>query len=650
MKKKFFIVAATLTSSHFIVQAQDSSTTKQLDEVVVTANKYPQKQSSTGKVLTVINRQELEKNTGRTLAQVLNEQAGLIINGSQNTLGTNQTVYMRGAGSANTLILVDGVPANDASGISGEFDINHFSIDQVERVEILKGAQSVLYGSEAVAGVINIITKKQSSDKAIGANASIAGGTYGTFKSTAGIGGKTKAISYNLQYSHLKSDGFSAAHDEAGNKNFDNDGFKQDALLLNVTAQATKKWQLRFFSQYDKYKADIDDAALTDDKNNTLANKNFQAGIASVYQFNKGGLHVNLNMNNTERKLDDLKNIPADPADYDPFHGSYKGKSLFAEAFINFNLDEHFGLLTGIDFRNQKANIATTFSNLSDDSLKANQFSGYTSVFLKSLGGFNAELGGRFTNHSVFGSAFTYSFNPSYVINKEVKLFVNIASGFRAPSLYHLASEYGNKNLKPEKSNSYEAGIQYINTKNTLNLRFTYFSRTINDVIIFKSLFVAPYGQYDNADKQKDQGFEIETIIRPADKWSIVANYAYVDGKVTTLSAATGKDTSFYNLYRRPKNTINTTFGLQASKKFFTSVGVRWVDKRDDLFFNSTSFSTEKKVLASYYNLDAYASYQAISFIKLFVDCRNITNQQYFDSYGYNSRRFNFMAGATISF
>ena len=169
MRKEMMFVSAILISSQLTAQ-NDSSSYKSLDEVVLTANKYPQKQSTTGKVLTVISRQTLEQNYARTLTQVLNEQAGLVINGSQNALGTNQTVFMRGATTANTLILVDGVPANDPSGISSEFDLNHFSIDQIERVEILKGAQSVLYGSDAVAGVINIITRKQNANKPIGFN------------------------------------------------------------------------------------------------------------------------------------------------------------------------------------------------------------------------------------------------------------------------------------------------------------------------------------------------------------------------------------------------------------------------------------------------------------------------------------------------
>ena len=650
MKKKIFIVTATVISSHFLSRAQDSSAAKKLDEVVVTANKYPQKQSSTGKVLTVISREQLEKNAGRTLAQVLNEQAGLIINGSQNALGTNLGVFMRGAGGSNTLILVDGVPATDVSGITNEFDLNQFSVDQIERIEILKGAQSVLYGSDAVAGVINIITKKQNSNKPFGINATIAGGSYGTFKGTVGISGKTTMITYNAQYSRLQSDGFSAAHDPTGNGNFDKDGFKQNVFSVNISAQATKNWQLRLFGEYGQYKADIDDGALSDDKNNTLNNKNLQAGLASVYDFGKGSFHVNLNLNNTERMLDDLKDTPPNPNDFDPFHGLYKGKSLFAEAFANFNLQEHIGLLAGIDMRGQKANIATTYGDLGQDSLKSNQLSGYASFFLKSLGGFNAELGARITHHSVFGSTFTYSFNPSYIINRQVKIFANIASGFRAPTIYNLASEYGNKDLKPEKSMSYEAGIQYINTNNTINFRVTWFNRTIKDLIIFKSTFTPPYGQYGNADKQKDNGFELEATLRPVNKWSIIANYSYVNGKVSTLSAATGKDTSFYNLYRRPKNTFNTTIGYQANKKLYTSIGLRWVDKRDDVFFNNNTFATENKVLGAYYNLDAYAAYQIKSFVKLFVDLRNITNQEYFDLYGYNSRRFNFMAGAILNF
>ena len=234
MKKQWIIVAATIISSPLLAQEpaseKDSTSQKTLDEVVVTANKTPQKQSTTGKVLTVINRQTLENNSGRTLTQVLNEQAGLQVTGAQGSPGTNQTVYMRGAGAANTLILVDGMPVTDGSGITIQFDLNHIAIDQVERVEILKGAQSTLYGSDAVAGVINIITRKNQSGKKAGLNLHLAAGTYGTFKGTAGLSGEINKFNYSVQYNRLQSDGFSSAHDAAGGQNFDKDGIKQDVF------------------------------------------------------------------------------------------------------------------------------------------------------------------------------------------------------------------------------------------------------------------------------------------------------------------------------------------------------------------------------------------------------------------------------------
>ena len=652
MKKQIFMLTAVVFSSQLQAQQapalQLEDSLKTLDAVVITANKFPQKQSSTGKVLTVISQQQLERNTGRTLTQVLNEQAGLVINGSQSAAGTNQLVYMRGAGAASTLILVDGVPANDASGITSEFDLNHFNIDQVERIEILKGSQSVLYGSDAMAGVINIITKKQGAAKPVAFSATVAAGTYNTMKANAGINGQLKKFTYQFQYCRLQTDGFSAAHDISGNAGFDKDGFTQDLLGLNATLQAAKNWKLRLSGQADRYRADIDDASFTDDKNNTINNKNLQLGIASLYEFPKGTFNVNLNMNAVNRKLADQRNIPDDPNDYDPYNGLYKGKSFFAEAYTNLNVQEHIGFLLGADMRRHSADIETTFGDLGHDSLKATLLSGYASVLIKSLGGFNAELGSRYTHHSQSGNAVTYSINPSYVIHQQVKVFANVASGFRAPTLYNLASEYGNKNLKPERSQSLEAGLQFFDKKNKANVRITWFNRTVKDVIYFKPLPSAPYAQYDNADQQKDHGIELEATLRPSEKWSITANYSYVNGKILTQSKLTGKDTSFYNLYRRPKNSINTVVGYQVTKALYVNVGIRWVDKRQDLYFNPNTFQTEAVTLGSFYNADVYVSYQAVPSVKLFADFRNLTNQLYADLYGYNSRRLNCMAGISV--
>jgi len=139
MKKLLFFVAAVSFSSS--TQAQKDTSAKHLDEVIVTANRVEQKQSQTGKVVTVIGKEILQRSQGRTFSQVFNEQAGITINGALNNAGTVQTVYMRGANSGRVLVLLDGIPVGDPSFINNEFDLNFMSVNDVERIEIARGAQ-----------------------------------------------------------------------------------------------------------------------------------------------------------------------------------------------------------------------------------------------------------------------------------------------------------------------------------------------------------------------------------------------------------------------------------------------------------------------------------------------------------------------------
>ena len=231
MKKKIFIAAAVLISSQLYAQ---NDSTKNLNEVFITANKFPNKTSLTGKVLTIITREQLEKSGGKDLAQVLTEQAGLFINGANSNPGKDKSVYLRGAKVDHTLITVDGVPLYDPSGIGSNFDIRLLSIDNIERIEILKGSQSTLYGSDAVAGVINIITRKGNT-KPVGISGMLSYGSYNTFHGNAAISGSTAKVDYNINYTYYKTSGINEATDTTTIPHTtDRDGYDQNSVYAAI--------------------------------------------------------------------------------------------------------------------------------------------------------------------------------------------------------------------------------------------------------------------------------------------------------------------------------------------------------------------------------------------------------------------------------
>ncbi len=644
MKKNFFLVTAVIFSS--TLQAQQTDSARQLNEVIVTANKFPQKQAETGRVLSVITQEQLQRSYGKSLTEVINQQVGITINGANNNLGNNQTVYVRGASAGNTLILLDGVPQNDAAGINSEFDLNTYNTDQVERIEILKGTQSTLYGSDAVAGVINIITKKGGS-KNPGVNINLAGGSYGTFRGSINLRGTTEEGSdYFVGYSKVHSDGFSSAYDSTGKSNFDRDGFKQDVLQAGFGFRPVAKLYGKVYGKYNVNRADIDAGAFADDKDFTFTNRNIVIGTSLQYQWGKAKLFFNLNSNWFSRNFTDDSASVGGFSTYQD--GSYTGKSQFAEGYANIDISKNISLLAGADFRgnasDQRYASISPFGPfdskvLDADTTATKQYSVYASLLVKELSGFYAELGGRYNHHSVYGNNGTFSVTPSYRFNN-MKVFANISSGYKVPSLYQLYSEYGNKNLQPEQSLGYEAGVQY-NKANT-NFRLVGFKRRVKDVFIFYSDPVTFESYYKNENRQDDMGIEAEMSTKLLGKLDLSANYTYVDGEITSRLSPV-KDTVFFNLYRRPKHTINFNAGYQLCSRAYVSAHVRSVSK-----FFEAKYASEPYSMKGYYTLDLYGEYKASDQLRLFADFQNITNQQYFDIRGFNSRRFNWSAGLSL--
>jgi vitamin B12 transporter len=645
--RNFFAVAAVFISSQLSAQ-QD--TTNALEELTVTAAKYSAKTSETGKVVTVITRQDIEHAGSRDLSQIITELGGVFINGYTNNAGKEKNIYLRGAKVDYTLITVDGIPVYDASGIGSNFDLRYIPVDNVERIEILKGSQSTLYGSDAIAGVINIITRKAGA-KPFSAYATAHYGSFDTRRLSAGVNGKNDFFDYNIGYTHFKTDGFSEAQQPVSSSSvFDKDPFQQNSVQANFGIQAGKQLHLQPFLRYTHNKGGLDEDAFQDEIDFSYKAKNLQAGLKNTLQMGSGQLHALYQFNHTKRSyLDDS----VETGSYYKYNQSaYTANEHFAEAFVTYPFNA-VKLTAGADFRSSGTDFTATQINIyspvidkpaySSDSVKQHQLGVYAALnYLKN--DFSVEGGARFNHHSEYGNNFAFNINPSYFIEKRAKLFANVSTGYKTPSLYQLFSIYGNKELEPETSVNLEGGVQVFTKNEKSSIRAVYFNRKIKDALAFVSATAYPYAKYINQDKQNDHGFELEAKATITDKIQLKALYSYVNGKITTKQ--TGKDTSFFNLLRRPKSILTLSLGSQLTKAFYVNAQLNAVGKSKDLYFDPVTYVPQDISLKQYLLVNFYAEYGFLSQrIKIFADLRNITDKKYSDIYGYNTAGFTAYGG-----
>ena len=626
MKTKKLYVAASLGLAQLIlpgsnIHAQDKSGAS-LDEVVITASRSPKRISEIGKVVRVINAETISRSQGRTLPELLNNVAGLTIGGNGGNNADVKAVYMRGASAANTLILIDGIPVNDASEISGEYNISAIAIDNIERIEILKGGNSTLYGSDAVAGVINIITRKGNDD--LSANILGTAGSYNTFKQALGLNGQLNNTSISINSSNTDARNFSSALPSNGQTGFDKDGFHQKSFQLNLGQKISDLFSVRANFQANNNQADLDNGAFADAKDYTYGKSAFVAGLSGKLDFDKGALNFSINQNSVQNYYNNKGSVTNNGGDI-----------THLESNFNYAFNNYIDLASGISYRNLKTDQYNPYGAplFAGNNIK----SIFSSLFLRTGKGLQAEIGGRLNSHSEYGSNLTYTINPSYLIADRYKVFVNVSSAYRVPSLYQLFSDYGNLALKPETSTTYEAGFDMNFSENT-NFSVSYFKRDVESVIDFGQIAAGRFG-YINQNFQKDKGFEAELGLKPTAILNLNAYYAFVDGEVTTPAS------TFNNLFRRPKHSYGLNAGIDLSTKISMNLIFKHTGERKDRYYDGASFKTVEADLKAFNLLDVYLQYKPTDKLTLFSDVKNVLDESYIEYAGYQTRGINFNAG-----
>jgi len=597
------------------LKAQESV---KLDSVVISTTKNEQKQSQTGKVVTIIGKDILERSHGKNLTDLLNEQAGIVVGGATGNAGLNKSLFVRGAASAYAVILIDGILVSSPAGTGSSFDLRMFSIDQIDHIEILKGGQSTIYGSDAVAGVINIITKKGNNQlSSVYGVASY--GTYDSYKGTIGMNNQSGNFSYNIAYTQGKTNGISEASNPINDDSaFDKDGNKTAAVNAVFSLQATKNLSINPFLRYFYGHYDFDNGSFEDSPTNNFMLKHVNGGFNTKYEFGTGKLNINYSYENSQINTSNQYG-----------ESLSEGEMKLIDLYFNQKIGSKIDLLLGLDNRGTQFKINSTLKP------STNLFSTYAALFLHNLSIFNLEVGGRYNKHKQYGENYTYNITPSINVIEQLKVFGTISTSFKAPTLENLFGQFGaNLNLTPEKSKNYEAGFS-LNFSDQYLLRVATFKRDLTDGIVYGNL------GYINQNNQTAKGLEVEPSLKIG-KFNINGYYAYVEG--TEFNFVTNEVSNY--LLRRPKNIFGLNAGFQVTESLYVSSRFKYNGSRKDGDFTSNTVVN----LGSYSLLDFYAEYSLLKKrIKIFADLKNVLDEKYTEFYGYSSMGFNMNAGVSFN-
>jgi vitamin B12 transporter len=636
MNKKFIRFSAIALLFAMSTYAQEQEPEK-LNEVVISDSKFSLPKEKSGKVIVKISAEELKKRSGQSVATILSTVAGVEINGNQSRNGKDFGLYIRGGRNHQVLILIDGVPVTDASGISLSYDLRLLPVEQIESIEIMKGASSTLYGSGAATGVINI-TLKKAGKKAIAGNAYVNVGTQTVAKNTDysvqdynqgfAVNGGFEKVNYFASLNSTETTGISEAKPLNNDTTFENDTFSRVNSVVKIGFTPTKKLSLDFFANYDRIKSYFDAGSFADNLENFNLSEQYRVGFTPKYKYNKGELVVNTSANMINR---DIFNF-----------GSFflaKSRSVIVDAYNKYEISSELFLVTGTQFQFHEMSNDSQYDAIANELAKFNMIDPYVTAVYNSDFGLNLNAGARFNIHSKYGNNLVYNINPSFNFSKNLKVLASYSTAFIAPSLYQLYSPYGDLDLSPEKDATAEVGFEAAVLDRKLIVNAVAFQREEEDAIGFDLM---TYKYFNVNGKNKAKGLETMVSYVLNDKVKFNANYTFTELE---------RQSRILN----PKHKVNAAVDVQATARLAFNVAYQFVSDR---YLEYTTYPAptydpvlNTTILKDYQLVNTNVRYELMkNRLNIFAAVDNVLDKDFVESRGYSTRGRNFKIGLNFLF
>jgi len=588
--------------------------------VVVTANRIEVPLDRVSSSVTLITADAIEKQQVNDVSDVLRNVSGVDIV-RVGSPGRLTSLFMRGTNSNHTLVMLDGVQMNDP--LNGGFDYSNLSADNVKNIEVVRGSQSTLYGSEAIGGIIYITTKGGLNDIHFSANAE--GGSFGTIKESGNISGGSNSLNYNFSLSRIDTDGL-----------FDNDDYSRSTFSANISTDLNAGAKLSFSGRISDSDGGTPGQRILSPDPNARSKTKLESYSLLFDQKISDEWHHKLSASRSEGEID--FDNPADPNN--PFGSeSFLTSSITS---VDWQNDYHFSprivITSGVEWEERKGKrvSSTSFENLTDTR------SIYLLNNIQLNNDFNVSIGLRSDDHSTFGRSNNFRLTSSYILSgsndNETKLRGSIGTGFRTPSINELfwpAGDFGpvgNINLDPEESTGFDIAVEQSFNQNRLFLSVDYFKNSFDGLIGFGAM------GFENIDSSETQGVEFRAQSNIDDQLTASGNYTYLE----TEDKSTGDQ-----LLRRPKHSGGLNFNYNHESSLQLNLGITFVGERFDSDFSGFPFVFE--FTPSYKTVRIASSYNLTENVKLKLRIENLLGEEYSEVAGFPSPGRAFYGGFGIN-
>lgn len=609
----------------------DEATANDDDIIIVTASRSEQSLSQTGQSITVIDEAVIERRQSVAVVDLLRNVPGVTFN-RNGGIGTSTSVNIRGADSSQTVALIDGVKLNDPSSPGGGFNFGNLLTGNIARIEILRGSQSVIWGSQAIGGVVNTITRAPTDDLRVNARAEY--GYRDTGQVVGNISGRFGPVAASVGAGYFQTDGFSAFSEDLGGT--EHDGYRNFGANGKFEISLSDSVSVDLRGYYSDGKTDIDGFApptfAFGDTPETAETKEFVGYAGLNVALLDGRFRNRFAFAYTDTKRDNFNQ------GFQTFDALGRNERFEYQGVLD--ISDMFQATIGAETEDSRFSSSSfggpvSLANASIDSY-------YGQLRAMPLDGLTATAGIRFDDHSAFGAKTTFAGDIVYSPNGgNTTIRASYGEGFKVPSLFQLFSDFGNEILQPETATSWDAGITQQLIDGRLELSATIFRRDSKNLINFIGCPVQtgicedrPSGTYDNVGRARAQGVELGVTMRPIDSLTFANNYTLID--------AENRDNGLV-LARRPKHSVNMSVDYDWAFGLKTGATISHIGSSFDDTANSRN-------VEGYVLVDLRAAMPITDNIEVYGRVENLLDEEYETIFRYGTPGRSAFAGVRLSY